>query len=228
MKWNFLAGNHKKMLCFHFLYVLEVHFCILRESNPDVTDFMTKMGFGKDYKKLENYYMTRLINTIGQFGRKYIVWQEVFDNGVNLKKDAVVHIWKNNPKPMDEMYAVTKAGYRAILSECWYLSDFTMGNDWIKFYPCEPMNFNGTSTQMKLVIGGETCLWGEYVDATNMMSRLWPRALAPAERLWSNRAVNNSQAAAPRFEEHRCRMVERGINAEPVNGPSFCPSDHLI
>lgn len=38
-----------------------------------------------------------------------------------------------------------------------------------------PFNhFNaGSEEEKQLVIGGEACLWGEYVDATNLIPRLW-------------------------------------------------------
>ena len=42
----------------------------------------------------------------------------------------------------------------------------------------------GTSAQKALVIGGEACLWAEYVDATNVDARLWS-ALTIELWLWT-------------------------------------------
>ncbi|KAI5608428.1 beta-hexosaminidase subunit beta isoform X3 [Silurus asotus] len=83
----------------------------------------------------------------------------------------------------------------------------------------------GTAEQKKLVIGGEACLWGEYVDATNLTPRLWPRASAVAERLWSDENVKDIGDAYTRLTKHRCRMLRRGIPAEPLF-VGFCPEEY--
>ncbi|XP_066514621.1 beta-hexosaminidase subunit beta isoform X2 [Hoplias malabaricus] len=194
------------------------------KSNPDIQKFMDKQGFGQDYSKLESYYIQRLLDIVSSTNKGYMVWQEVFDNGVKLKADTVVEVWMNN-NVEKELQNVTGSGFTTILSAPWYLDYISYGQDWQKYYKVEPLSFDGTAEQKKLVIGGEACLWGEYVDATNLTPRLWPRASAVGERLWSDENVKDVGSAYDRLTKHRCRMVRRGIAAEPLY-IGFCPHEY--
>ncbi|XP_029300413.1 beta-hexosaminidase subunit beta isoform X2 [Cottoperca gobio] len=194
------------------------------KSNPDIQKFMAQQGFGQDYSKLESFYIQKLLDIVATTQKGYMIWQEVFDNGVKLKPDTVVHVWIGGGAN-EEMGKVTGAGYTTILSAPWYLDYISYAQDWQKYYKVEPLNFNGTEEQKKLVIGGEACLWGEYVDATNLTPRLWPRASAVAERLWSAMDVTDINDAFNRLSVHRCRMVERGIPAEPLFS-SYCRREY--
>ncbi|XP_078127668.1 beta-hexosaminidase subunit beta isoform X1 [Sander vitreus] len=196
------------------------------KSNPDIQKFMDQQGYGQDYKKLESFYIQKLLDIVTTTHKGYMIWQEVFDNGVKLKPDTLIHVWKGNQEQyQSEMANVTSAGYQTLLSTPWYLNRISYGQDWHGHYKADPQDFNGTEEQKKLVIGGEACLWGEYVDATNLTPRLWPRASAVAERLWSAKDVTDINDAFNRLSVHRCRMVERGIPAEPLFS-SYCPREY--
>uniref|UniRef100_A0A8C3X7D8 Beta-hexosaminidase n=1 Tax=Cyanoderma ruficeps TaxID=181631 RepID=A0A8C3X7D8_9PASS len=164
-----------------------------------------------------------ILDIVSSYNKKQMVWQEVFDHKAQLKPDTVVQVWMAN-NYANELSSVTGAGLSAVLSAPWYLDYISYGQDWKKYHSVEPLKFSGSEKQKKLVIGGEACLWGEFVDATNLTPRLWPRASAVGERLWSSRNVTNFQDAYKRLTHHRCRMLRRGIAAEPVY-VGYCASE---
>ncbi|XP_073007940.1 beta-hexosaminidase 2-like [Typha latifolia] len=76
-----------------------------------------------------------------------------------------------------------------------------------------------------MVIGGEVALWSEQSDEMVVDGKLWPRAAAMAETMWSGNRDENGRKryaqATDRLNEWRHRMVGRGIRAEPIQ-PLWC------
>ncbi|XP_030764713.1 probable beta-hexosaminidase fdl isoform X3 [Sitophilus oryzae] len=78
----------------------------------------------------------------------------------------------------------------------------------------------------KHIIGGEVCLWSEQVDESSLDSRLWPRAAAFAERIWTDPQLDMTtytiqEDVYTRLNTQRERLVSRGLKAEAL-WPSWC------
>jgi len=101
--------------------------------------------------------------------------------------------------------------------------------DWVNYYQTEPANFTGgpLAESSGLLGGIEACFWSEFIDSTNLASRAWPRAVAVAERAWSAADVTDLVDAQDRINEFRCKLIDRGIPAEPIGicGNEGCNSD---
>lgn len=191
------------------------------------------------FEALESFFIQKVISVMEGLKTRYLVWEEVFLNGALLSNSTIVHVWRGDgfltidavsnkylflygKTLTTDQFQVTKAGKLAIFSSCWYLDNLHTGGDWQKYYDCDPQDFPGSDNQKKLILGGEACMWAESVNEYNVMSRIWPRASAAAEKLWSNKLVNDIDDARQRIEEHTCRMNFRGIPAQPPNGPGVC------
>ncbi|MCV4753230.1 family 20 glycosylhydrolase, partial [Escherichia coli] len=120
------------------------------------------------FRRLESFYIKKILDIITSLKKSSIVWQDVFDDQVELQPGTVVEVWKSE-NYLNELAQVTASGFPAILSAPWYLDLISYGQDWRNYYKAEPLNFEGSEKQKQLVIGGEACLWGEYVDATNLI-----------------------------------------------------------
>ncbi|CAH1112226.1 unnamed protein product [Psylliodes chrysocephalus] len=218
---NELFGEVKEVFADNYIHLGgdEVEFECW-ESNSNIAQFMKKHKIG-DYNALESYYIQKVINLVDKLKYKSIVWEEVFNNGVKVPKETIVHVWKGDWT--DTLLNVTQNSYKAILSSCWYLDHLDSGGDWESFYYCEPNMFSNDTVLQSRLIGGEACMWSEVVDTNNVISRIWPRASATAERLWTEQIDDEDfDVVRRRLEEHTCRMNRRGIEAQPPNGPGFC------
>ncbi|KAJ4971025.1 hypothetical protein NE237_004124 [Protea cynaroides] len=95
---------------------------------------------------------------------------------------------------------------------------------WQRIYDYD-ITYGLNETGAKLVLGGEVALWSEQADSTVLDGRIWPRASALGETMWSgNRDETGKKRYAEainRLNEWRYRMVSRGTMAEPLQ-PLWC------
>lgn len=97
---------------------------------------------------------------------------------------------------------------------------------WQRVYDYD-ITYGLSAEEARLVLGGEVALWSEQADPSVLDSRVWPRASAMAEALWSGNREGGISGrkryaeATDRLHEWRHRMVARGISAEPIQ-PLWC------
>ncbi|MCV4690473.1 family 20 glycosylhydrolase, partial [Escherichia coli] len=51
-------------------------------SNPNIQNFMKKKGFGNNFRRLESFYIKKILDIITSLKKSSIVWQDVFDDQV--------------------------------------------------------------------------------------------------------------------------------------------------
>lgn len=164
-------------------------------------------------------------------------------------ENIILQTWNNGPSNTKK---IVSSGYRAIVSsyDFYYLdcghgewlgnntlyeqppgTDQGDGGSWCGPFKTWQLIYNYDITyglseeEAKLVLGGEVALWSEQADPTVLDSRIWPRASAMAEALWSGNRDETGKKRYPeatdRLNEWRHRMVSRGVRAEPIQ-PLWC------
>lgn len=194
------------------------------DANRQIQQFMRARGL-KDNAALQAFFNKRLQPLVEKHGKSMIGWDEILDP--SLPKDITIHSWRGTTG----LAAAAKQGYRAILSNGYYLD---LGWPAARHYAVDPLGgdaANLSADEQKRILGGEACMWSEYVNAENIDSRIWPRNSAIAERLWSPADVRNPVSMYARMNSiseqlewlgltHRSyyrRMLERiaGYSATP-------------
>ncbi len=86
-----------------------------------------------------------------------------------------------------------------------------------RHYAVDPMTMTSgaaalTAEEQKRILGGEACMWSEFVTPETIDSRIWPRLAAIAERFWSPQETRDNQSMYRRLEEVSWRLGWLGLN----------------
>ena len=142
----------------------------------------------KTSEDIEAYFMQRVQEMLKKYGKTMVGWDEVLHPG--LASDAVIQSWRGQAALAD----AAKQGYRGILSYGYYLDHMNPASF---HYAVDPEPGDEHSAR---ILGGEACMWSEYASAETIDSRIWPRAAAIAERLWSPKEVTDVASMYDRLD----------------------------
>jgi hexosaminidase len=154
------------------------------DANPKIQEFIRAHDL-KGNAGLQLYFNKKLQGIVSKHGKSMVGWDEVLDP--TLPKDIVIQSWRGQAS----LAEAAKQGYRGILSNGYYLD---LGWSAARHYAVDPMGDAAAgllAADKQRILGGESCMWSEYVNAENIDSRIWPRNAAIAERLWSPQEVRD-------------------------------------
>lgn len=153
-------------------------------SNPRIQRFMDVHRI-RNARDLQAHFNRRLQAIVKKRGKIMEGWDEILN--ANLPKDVVVQSWRGQKALSDAV----QQGYRGLLSFGYYLDLMQPASQHYLVDPFGGAAANLSAEEQQRVLGGEACMWTELTDAVNIDERIWPRAAAVAERLWSAQEVRD-------------------------------------
>ena len=152
-------------------------------NKTDIPAFM-KANDLKNNRDLQAYFNRQILKIVSKYGKRMEGWDEILNP--DLPKDIVIQSWRG-AKSLEQ---AAQQGYQGLLSAGYYLDHIEPSS---KLYLVDPTEAPG-------VLGGEICMWAEYVTAENVDTRIWPRSAAIAERFWSPASVKDVRDMYRRLE----------------------------
>lgn len=153
-------------------------------ANPKIQAFMRDHDL-KNKADLQAYFNKRVQKLVAKHGKIMEGWDEILRP--DLPNDIVIQSWRGQKSLAD----AARQGYRGLLSSGYYLDLMSTTS---AHYAVDPVSGDAASLndeQKSKILGGEACMWAEYVSPENIDSRIWPRMAAIAERLWSPQNVTD-------------------------------------
>ena len=168
-----------------------------------IRDFKAQRGIASN-EALQTYFNQRLLPILERHGKRMVGWDEILQPG--LPTTSVIQSWQGRAS----LDSAARRGYPAILSSGFYLDHLRSAE---YHYAVDPLPANSglTAEEAARILGGEACMWAEHVGPETVDSRIWPRAAAVAERLWSPREVTDVADMYRRLEVVGERLAGTGV-----------------
>jgi len=175
-------------------------------ANPQIKAFMTRHQLA-DIHALQGHFNQRLVKILQRNGKKMVGWDEILVPG--LPQDVVVHSWRGQKSLADG----ARRGYQGILSNGYYLDHILPASEHYLVDPA-PAALGLSDADAARILGGEGCMWAEFVSPETIDSRIWPRMAAIAERFWSPRDVTDVADMYRRLPIISRQLEEHGLTHE--------------
>ncbi|XP_013190818.2 chitooligosaccharidolytic beta-N-acetylglucosaminidase [Amyelois transitella] len=201
-------------------------------SSQDIQSYMANKGFSLDqegfirlwaefHAKSLQIWDEELVAEGAVGNQPVMLWSSELTQAHRIQKYLnkdryVIEVWEPLSSPL--LTQLLKMGYRVVSvpKDIWYLDHGFWGttrfSNWRRMYshilPRDPG-----------VLGGEVAMWSEYMDAQVLDTRVWPRAAAVGERLWSDPPA--ARAPDARLHAQRARLVARGLAPDAIS-PGWC------
>jgi hexosaminidase len=174
------------------------------DANPKIQAFMKAHDLKNDHD-LQHYFNQHVEKILEKHHKIMVGWDEIIAPG--LPKDSVVQSWRGQ----DSLAEAIKLGYRGLLSYGYYMDMMSPAE---KHYAVDPMAKGAallSDDEKKRILGGEACMWSEYVTSEDIDSRIWPRTAVIAERLWSPQSTTDVASMYVRLDAESRRLEEIGL-----------------
>ncbi|MCG6920285.1 MAG: family 20 glycosylhydrolase [Acidobacteria bacterium] len=186
------------------------------DASEAVAAFKKEKGLA-DNHDLQAHFNARVSAIVTAHGKQMMGWDEILHP--DLPRETVVQSWRG----AESLARAAEQGFRGVLSNGYYVD---LMQPAARHYAVEPYAKGAdelSAAARARILGGEACMWAEYVNAETVDSRVWPRTAAIAERFWSPREVSDVEDMYARLEatsrwlewlglEHRTgyrRMLQR-------------------
>ncbi|MGJ5641706.1 beta-N-acetylhexosaminidase [Formosa sp. S-31] len=179
------------------------------DENKDIQKFKKEHNL-KTNHDLQTYFNIKVEKILNKLGKKLVGWDEILTP--NMPTTAVIHSWRGENEGLPKggtLIEAAKKGYNTILSNGFYIDRMESIE---KHYLTEPIgNVSLTEAERSRILGGEATMWSELTTPLTIDSRIWPRTIAIAERLWSDKSVNDVASMLKRIASVSFRLEELGI-----------------